>query len=222
MLCNPRPIFSAHFTVTHLEHRPQSVAEETPTFLRIVAEFGSGWTVFYNGPKCGASAPDHLHFQAAPAGRMPIEKEILEGNRIAERKHIGGVPVCCLGGLGRAVILMEGDDSFALERVFKSLLNALKKVLLLAEEPMVNVAGFHKGGKWRLVVFPRRKHRPDAFWGNGKNRLVVSPGLIDMGGVMITPVEKDFERLDAAAVEGIYREVSLEPEILKEAMNLLG
>ena len=117
---------------------------------------------------------------------------------------------------------MEGDDPIAVEEVFKGLLNALKRVLLLDEEPMMNVAGFREEKKWRLVIFPRRKHRPDAFFRKGEARIVVSPGLIDMGGVLVTPVEKDFERLDAAAVEGIYGEVSLEAKILKEAIEGLG
>ena len=214
ILCNPRPIFPSHFTVSHLEHRPQAIAEEIHTLLRLLAEFGSGWTVFYNGPKCRASAPDHLHFQAAPSGQMPMEKEILEEKRFTEPRRIDGVLLYRLRDLGREVVVMEGDDPTAVEEVFKGLLNALRKAPILAEEPMLNVAGFHEGEKWRLVIFPRRKHRPAAFFRKGDARVVVSPGLIDMGGVLVTPVEKDFERLNAGAVERIYREVSLEDRIL--------
>jgi len=221
ILCNPRPIFPAHFTVSHLEHRSQAIAEEIRTLLRLLAEFGSRWTVFYNGPKCGASAPGHLHFQTAPLGQMPIEREICEEKRFTEPSRISGVLLYRLRDLGREVVVMEGDDPVAVEEVFKGLLNALRRVLFLDEEPMMNVAGFREGEKWRLVIFPRRKHRPDAFFREGDARVVVSPGLIDMGGVLITPVEKDFERLNAATVEGIYAEVSLEPRILKEAIERL-
>ncbi len=221
ILCNPRPIFPAHFTVSHLEHRPQAISEEIHTLLRLLAEFGPGWTVFYNGPKCGASAPDHLHFQTAPSGQMLIEREIREEKRFTPSR-ISGVLLYRLRDLGREVVVMEGDDPVALERVFEGLLNALRRVLCLVEEPMINVAGFHEGEEWRLVIFPRRKHRPDAFFREGDARVVVSPGLIDMGGVLITPVEKDFERLNAAAVERIYAEVSLEPMILEEAIERLG
>ena len=222
VLCNPRPIFPAHFTVSHIEHRPQAIAAEIPNLLRLLAEFGSGWTVFYNGAKCGASAPDHLHFQAAPSAKMPIEKEIREEKRFTDPRRIGGVLVYRLTDLGREVVALEGADPNALEEVAKGLLNALRRVLSLDEEPMMNVAGFHEGGKWRLVIFPRRKHRPDAFFMEEDARIVVSPGLIDMGGVLITPLEKDFERLNAAAVEGIYGEVSLDARILKEAIECLG
>ena len=86
----------------------------------------------------------------------------------------------------------------------------------------MNVAGFYEKGKWRLMIFPRRKHRPDAFFRKGDARVVVSPGLIDMGGVLVTPVEKDFGHLNADAVERIYREVSLEAKILKKAIKGLG
>ncbi len=86
---------------------------------------------------------------------------------------------------------------------------------------MINVAGFHEEGTWRLVIFPRRKHRPDAFYGEGEARIVVSPGLIDMGGLLVTPIERDFERLDAATVEGIYSEVSLEAKTVEKAVDAM-
>ena len=87
---------------------------------------------------------------------------------------------------------------------------------------MMNIAGFREERKWRLLIFPRRKHRPDAFFREGEARIVVSPGLIDMGGVLVTPMEKDFERLDAAAVEAIYGEVSLEREAVEKAIDAMG
>jgi len=189
-----------------------------------MVDFGSGWTVLYNGPKCGASAPNHLHFQAAPSGQMPIEKEIREEKRLTLMTQVEGVLLYRVGGLGREVMILEGDNRMAVGGVFKRYLSALKKVLLIDEEPMMNIAGFYKEGKgeerkWRLVIFPRRKHRPEAFSKDGDARVVVSPGVIDLGGVLITPVEKDFEWLDGAAVEGIYGEVSLEGETVERAID---
>jgi len=221
ILCNPMPIFSAHFTVSHLEHRRQAITEHIGTLLHLLAEFGSGWTVLYNGPKCGASAPDHLHFQAAPSGQMPVEKEIREEKRLTRKTQIDGVLLYRVRDLGREVVILEGDDPTAVGRAFEYFLNALKRVLLIDEEPMMNIAGFHEERKWRLLIFPRREHRPGAFFREGEARVVVSPGLIDMGGVLITPVEKDFERLDAAAVEGIYGEVSLEASAVEKAIDAM-
>jgi hypothetical protein len=186
-----------------------------------MADFGSGWVILYNGPKCGASAPDHLHFQAAPSGQMPIEKEIRAAERLALMIQVDGVLLYRVRDLGRETILLEADDPMAIGRTLKEFLNALKKVLLIDEEPMINIAGFYKERKWRLVIFPRRKHRPDDFFKEGDARIVISPGAIDMGGILITPVEKDFDRLDGASVESIFREVSLEEKNVKRAIDTM-
>jgi len=221
ILGNPMPVFSSHFTVSHIDHRHQTIDEHIQTFLQLLADFGSGWAILYNGPKCGASAPDHFHFQAAPLGKMPIEKEIREGKRLTLIKQVDKVLLYRVRDLGREAIILEGDDPILIERVLKDFLNALKKVLSMDEEPMINIAGFHDAKKWRLVIFPRRKHRPEVFFKNGDARMIISPGVIDMGGLLITPVKKDFERLDATVVEGIYREVSLEGNIVERAIDAM-
>jgi hypothetical protein len=215
------PVFPSHFTVSHLDHRLQAIAEHIDTLFQLMADFGSGWVILYNGPKCGASAPDHLHFQAAPSGQMPIEKEIRAAERLTLMMQVDGVLLHRVRDLGRETILLEGDDPVAVGRTLKKFLNALKKVLLIGEEPMMNIAGFYEQSKWRLVIFPRRKHRPGAFFKEGDARVVVSPGVIDMGGVLITPVEKDFERMDGASVESIFREVSLEGKIVERAIEAM-
>jgi len=222
ILSNPMPVFSSHFTVSHIDHRLQAIDEHIQTFFQLSADFGSDWTILYNGPKCGASAPDHFHFQAAPSGKMPIEKEIREGKKLTLLRRVDGVLLYRARDLGREVIILEGDDSTALERAFNNYLTALREILLLDEEPMMNIAGFYKERKWRLVIFPRRKHRPDLFFRDGDARVVVSPGVIDMGGLLITPVKRDFERLDASAVEGIFREVSLEGMIVERAIQAMS
>jgi ribosomal protein S18 acetylase RimI-like enzyme len=221
ILCNPMPILSSHFTVSHLDHRLQAIDEHIGTFLQLMVDLGPGWVILYNGRQCGASAPEHLHFQAARSGRMLIEKEIREGKRLALVKEMDDVLFYRVNNLGREAILLEGSDPMAVEHVFKGFLNGLQNVLLLNEEPMINIVGFYEGRKWRLIVFPRRKHRPDAFFKEGNDRVVVSPGAIDMGGLVITPVERDFECLDAAAVKIIYREVSLGEETVEKAIHAM-
>jgi ribosomal protein S18 acetylase RimI-like enzyme len=220
ILCNPMPVFPSHFIISHLDHCLQAITGQIDLFLRLIADFGSGWMVLYNGPKCGASAPDHLHFHASPSGQMPIEKEICRENRIPLMKR-RGVLLDRLIDLGREVILLEGDDPMAVEDVLEEFLTGLKKVLLIDEEPMVNIAGFQKKGKWRLLIFPRRKHRPERFFKEGDDRLVISPGVIDMGGLLITPVERDFKRLDGVEVESIYREVSVDEKTVKHVIAVL-
>jgi hypothetical protein len=221
ILCNPMPVFLSHFTVSHSDHRLQAIAEYIGTFLRLTADFGPEWMVLYNGPKCGASAPEHLHFQIAPSGQMPIEKEFRKKNRVDLIKQSDHILFCQAKYLGREVIILEGDDAMTVENGLKKVLNALEKALLLSEEPMINAAGFYEDGKWRLVIFPRHKHRPDAFYSEGDRKIVVSPGVIDMGGLLITPVEKDFKRLNKALVEGIYKEVSLDGETMEKVIATL-
>lgn len=219
ILCNPMPVFHSHFTVSHLDHRPQAIAEQIGTLLRLMGDLGPDWMVLYNGPRCGASAPDHLHFQIIPSGKMPIEREISEQKRLLRMTKSEGVSLYRLRDLGREVILLEGEKPSTLENVLKMWQEALKSALKLDEEPMINIAGFYEGAKFRLLIFPRQKHRPDAFFKEGKDRIVISPGAIDMGGFLITPVEKDFNQLDGMMVESIYKEVSIDPEGVEKAFQ---
>jgi hypothetical protein len=204
-----------------LDHRRQAIVEHIDTLLQLMSDFGTRWTILYNGPQCGASAPDHLHFQAIPSGKMPIEKEIQGKKRIILMTQTDGVSLYRMRDVGREVIILEGDNPTAAGEAFKGFLSALGKALLVNKEPMINIAGFHKKRKYCLAIFPRRKHRPEAFFKEGDARVVVSPGAIDMGGVLITPLEKDFYRLDRASVEDIYGEVSLEGEIVERAIGAL-
>lgn len=219
ILCNPMPVFSPHFTIAHLDHRPQEIGETIDDLLHMTADFGSNWTVLYNGPQCGASAPDHLHLQAIPSERMPVENEIRKEKRLTPVKRIGTAVLYRLKELGREIIVLKGDDQVGVRKVLEELLHALSNVLRAPTEPMINMAGFKEQGKWHLAIFPRRKHRPEVFFREGDARVVVSPGAIDMGGLLITPVEKDFHRLNAADVENIYTEVSLEKETIQRAID---
>ncbi len=248
ILSNPMPVFPAHFTIAHVDHRPQAISAHINTLLQLMTDFGSGWTLLYNGPKCGASAPDHFHFQAVPSGRMPMEKEIEEKRKLTLITQSDDVALYLAKGMGREAVIIDGDSPTAVEAAFKAFLNALKRVLGAHEEPMINIMGLYRedrgkaqgsrlkgkadsmdsslagrtdtyhGGTWRLVVFPRRKHRPDAFFRTGDARVAVSPAVVEMGGILVAPFARDFERLDAAAVEAIYKEVSLERLSVEKAI----
>jgi hypothetical protein len=152
---------------------------------------------------------------------MPIEKEIREENRLTLMTQLDGVLLLRGRSLGREVVILEGGSPVAMGDALKRFQKALKEILLLDEEPMMNIAGTCEERKWRLIIFPRRKHRPEVFFKKGEGRIVVSPGVIDMGGLLVTPVKKDFERLDAPAVESIYREVSLEAKTVEKAIAAL-
>lgn len=215
ILANPRPAVPFHLTIAHIDHRPQSLHDHADMFLQIAADLGSGFTVLYNGPRCGASAPDHLHFQAVPSGEMPVEKE-LRGNRVfaplRPQSDAGPVPVLRAAGLGREVIVIEASDAPGIAAALADYTRALEEATAspgqLHEEPMMNAAVSFDGNAWRLLVFPRRTHRPAAFYREDEGKIMVSPAVMEMAGIIVTPAERDFDRLDAAAIESIYREVS--------------
>ena len=222
ILCNPMPVFSGHFTIAHILHQPQAITEHAEAIFHLMSDFGRRWSILYNGPRCGASAPDHLHFQAIPSGKMPIEKEIMDEKRLLRIARIDGIQVSRAQGLGRELIVLEGDDPVGMAGIFKGIVAELKKVFNTDNEPMMNIIGSHNGETWSLMIFPRAKHRPDAFFREGDARVAVSPAVIEMGGVLVTPVERDFERLNASAVEDIFGEVSLKDEIVQSVVDIIA
>lgn len=165
ILCNPMPIFKEHFTISHIDHIPQSIEEQILTFLSLAKELSPTYSVFYNGPKCGASAPDHMHFQASPAGLIPVEREIIERREI--KKQIAGVSISTVKEYGRSVIVLEGNTEQEMELTFLRLTRAMRIVMNTNEEPMMNVIGSYDSGRWRLIVFVRSKHRPEVFFKDG-------------------------------------------------------
>ncbi|MCX5814405.1 MAG: DUF4922 domain-containing protein [Proteobacteria bacterium] len=219
ILCNPAPVFPSHFTICHKEHRPQSITEHIDALLQLMVDLGSAWTVLYNGPKCGASAPDHLHFQAVRSGQMPIEKEIKETGRLKKITKVNGILLSRVRNVGREIIVAEGDNPVSLAAAFGIILSTLKIILSADVEPMINVAGFYSRKRLYIAIFPRAKHRPDAFFKEGDGRLMVSPAVVEMGGILVTPVEKDFEDMNASIAEDIFREVSLDGKILDKVFN---
>ena len=219
ILCNPRPVLQSHLTITHVEHRPQAISESFDTFLNLMTDLGQGWITLYNGPRCGASAPDHLHFQVLPRGHTPIEHEIYEKERLLLAARIEDVSIYTANDLGREMVVLKGDNHISLTQVFSKVITALKKAFYTDDEPMMNIAGFYNKGSWLVAIFPRQKHRPDVFYREGAERIIVSPGVVEMAGVLVTPMEKDFERLDAATVEAIYREVSIDSNIFTSAIQ---
>lgn len=219
ILCNPAPIFFGHCTIAHIEHRPQELRPSMGLFLELARDLGPEYTVFYNGPKCGASAPDHLHFQAAPAGAIPIEHEAIRPDRRQILSSVGGTTLVLLQGLGREVVLIEGDDLSMIVELMNNFLESLETLSGRTEEPMVNVIAGFTDGAWRSIIFPRRKHRPDVFFMEGEGKILVSPAAVDMGGLIVTPLEKDFARIGPDLVDAIYHEVSLGRETIVESLR---
>lgn len=219
ILCNPAPIFSHHYTISHLRHLPQAIEGFLGTFLMLAKDLGGRFTVFYNGPKCGASAPDHFHFQASPAGAIPVESESSEAVRRIAMRKFGKVSCFALQNYGRGVLLFESSDADELEKCMAELFRSMRKIFSTAEEPMVNILCSFWNDAWRVIVFPRSKHRPAAYFREGDAKVLISPASVDIGGLIITPVEKDFQNVDATTIEDIFREVSVDTDTLKEIID---
>lgn len=206
ILVNPFPIFPRHLTIPEVEHVNQRISLRFSDMLGL-AQALSEYTIFYNGPKCGASAPDHAHFQAGNKGFMPIEKDWK--SRIADK--IGDYKNASLWYLDdapRATLVIESPGKDTAVELF-NLIYRLLPVPPGEEEPMMNVLAMNEAGKWIVFVFPRAKHRPACYTAEGDANLLSSPASVDLGGVFITPVEKDFLKITAGDIAQILSEVCL-------------
>lgn len=222
VLCNPFPICPEHYTIAHIMHEPQSFEGMISIFLKMAKDFSPDFNVFYNGPESGASAPDHLHFQAAARGIMPIEKEITDRARLAFVKGIHAIPLFRARDLGREVIIMEGEDCTAIGDTLTGIVSAMKIVLSSSAEPRMNILGSYWGNTWRIVIFPRQRHRPSVYFLPGNDRILISPGLVEMGGIVVTPIGKDFDIVTEDLIREIYKEVSVSEETVQKILDAMS
>lgn len=210
VLCNPFPIFPEHFTIARKDHTPQEIRQSFPTLLELSRDVSDGYVILYNGPKCGASAPDHLHFHAGSKGFLPIEDEyeklITEtGEKIADS---AGLLAFAVGGFLRPFVSLECDDEGLLQEALIGYYEAARQLSGELDEPMMNILSSFQDGEWRVIVFPRTAHRPSSFFEEGEKNMMVSPAAIDMCGVITTPLEKDFNRITEEYIRQMFREVS--------------
>ncbi|MCY1719460.1 DUF4922 domain-containing protein [Prolixibacteraceae bacterium Z1-6] len=220
ILVNPFPIFPEHFTIPGFAHTPQRIQGNFGNMLdlaRVMQEF----TVFYNGPKCGASAPDHFHFQAGNSDFMPINNEIdfLKESYGTKLFSEAGTVWSIKDGL-RNFIFLESTDKKALKINIESIYQSMK-VDLNEEEPMMNIlASFHRS-IWRVFIFPRALHRPTQYFEEGEKNILLSPASVDMGGVFITPLEKDFKKIRKDDIKDILAQVLLDEETFDKLIELI-
>ncbi|HPL63375.1 MAG TPA: DUF4922 domain-containing protein [Syntrophales bacterium] len=224
ILCNPAPIFRRHFTVSSLRHRPQSIAGSFGTMQALAEDLGPQYLVFYNGPRCGASAPDHLHFQAVPAGCLPVEEELGKSGKGQPGFEIvpgDGLSVYRPEGLGREAIILEGSDTARITSALDGMLCAMREITPPGvEEPMLNIICTRQK-TIRVIIFPRNKHRPDVFYREGEGRKLISPAALDMGGLMIFPIKRDYDSMTCDDILQVYGEVSTGKESMSRIFELL-
>lgn len=214
LLINPFPILPVHFTIPALQHQPQRILSNYVEMHRLLEQYPD-LMVFYNGPRCGASAPDHMHFQAGTSGVLPLQQAWPRLSReldvlfsLNTEEYIAQIrDYACPAFLIRS-ISPYGD-----EQLFRRLYQVMEKQ---DDEPMMNIVAWRNGTEYLSVVFPRRKHRPDCYYADGADKLMVSPGAIDMAGLVITPRKEDFERLTSARIQTILQEICITPEQVQQ------
>ena len=203
ILVNPFPIFPEHFTVPAVDHVPQRIAGRFPDMLRLADTF-SDMTVFYNGPESGASAPDHFHFQMGCRGFLPVERHFgLLGPRTVMRPGAAVIALTSAYIPGLPVITAPDIDSAtaAFLRVLRSL-----PVSPRTGEPQLNILCWKEQDVFRILVIPRKAHRPSCYYAPEGEAVRISPASVDLGGVFIVPVEEDFRRANAEVLQSIIRE----------------
>lgn len=215
-LVNPYPLAWRHYTIASERHEPQRISGRLQEMARLTREFRD-LCVFYNGPLCGASAPDHLHFQAisteVAAGltdpRLPLETiDSSDGCKLL-RSVSGAVPY--------PFFIIDSTDTAALALCTSRLLDSLPQA---EPEPMVNVAMIIlPDGRLRTFIAPRRRHRP-AVYGSGPGQMLISPATIEMLGTIVCSRPEDFERLDLATATAILSEVGLDEQQFAATIHL--
>jgi len=198
LLVNPFPIFNPHFTIASKEHGPQSLDRHVAD-MALMAVAMDGYTVFYNGARCGASAPDHLHFQAVKSEELPLWRHWSNG-------------VAAYGSMGFVGFEADGPESAAM--MLDRLMSRLPS-MSAGEEAAVNVLMRSHGRRIQVAVIPRRAHRPSCYTAEGDARLLCSPGAIDVAGVLILPREEDFAKIDEDKALEIIREVTYNADELQ-------
>ena len=227
MLVNPHPILPMHFTIPMRHHTPQAIRDNYIDMMRITQGL-NGMMVFYNGPQCGASAPDHMHFQAGSRGVVPLERDwtaLYRFNRsriypIAEEEYIeanhlesftDSLGIYSLKGYVCPAFIIISRTAEANAALFRKIYDAMPSSED-GTEPMMNILS------WMLpdnvdnqpnivsIVIPRSKHRPDCYFKQGDEQIIVSPGALDMAGLIITPREQDYRKLTPKRAAEIIQE----------------
>ncbi len=225
ILCNPYPIFYEHFTIVFKKHFPQNIDDSFYSFLKLAKRVGKYYSVLYNGPECGASAPDHLHFQAVNKKQLKILNEsdsLIKkyGEKIFSnrKKEVYGIN----DGIRKFIMIKSNDLGF-INNLFKILFNSFKQALSINNEPMFNIVGdYDESMGWSIYIFLRKKHRPNCYFEKGENMLMISPAVIDMTGILVLPREKDFKKITNDSIKEIFDEVIIGKELfdyLKSHLN---
>ncbi len=217
ILVNPFPIFTKHLTISLNDHLPQEIAPYFADLLTLSKQLPD-FTLFYNGPNCGASAPDHFHFQAGSKNQMPLDSEIKQvikkwGELLFQDEHTN---ITALGEhYLRNLICLISDSEQEIIHHFDKILSLLNESGPTAE-PMMNIVSRYESGEWIVVLFPRQRQRPRQFYAEKTEQILISPASVEMAGLLILPRKVDFDKLTRDDLTDIYKQVSMNDQAFVE------
>lgn len=224
ILVNPYPIFPDHLVIAKSNHTDQSIWHRYVDMLDLARKY-TGYTFFYNGPKSGASAPDHHHFQGAPKGLMPLENDV---NACISKddvtlEYLTSVQDASLYHYKRfttGVFVLRAETAKSAAKLFYRLLDCAE----LPEgepEPLFNLFSWWADGEFRSIVVFRRSHRSHHYFSDGPDHLTMSPGCADMAGVFIVPVPDEYEKISSELLTEMVAEVSVSKEVESKMLERL-
>jgi ATP adenylyltransferase/5',5'''-P-1,P-4-tetraphosphate phosphorylase II len=222
LLVNPFPIFQTHFTIPSVHHIDQRLIPNLQAMFKMAQQM-EGYTLFYNGPECGASAPDHLHFQAGEQGFLPVEEEFDLMKKVTgvllETDHL---KIWAFDSYLRKMISFETDNLKIGIHAIENVYLRFSEIQSEKMEPMINMLCYFNEDKWRIHLFPRKLHRPRQFFEHGTDQLLISPASVDFGGVFITPRREDFDKITASDITDIFSQISLDDESFHELKKTIS
>lgn len=216
ILVNPFPIIPQHFTIPKVDHVDQSFQENVLGMLSLAKNM-EGYTLFYNGPKCGASAPDHMHFQAGNKEFMPVETEynLIKNSQSEMLSGSDKFEIRAFPNYLRKMISIESDSEQEMLRAVSIVYRSFSDMQPEEKEPMLNVISSFVNGKYIMHLFPRKLHRPSQYFAEGDQQLLISPASVDFGGVFITPRREDFDKITSEDVVDIFKQVSVDDDFFQ-------
>lgn len=225
LMVNPFPVLPMHFTIVRKTHVPQTILENYTEIHRLLELFPELF-VFYNGPMSGASAPDHMHFQAGIGQELPLMTVLrkLEKEQQVLIKQGNGSSLSMFNSVSFNAFVIKSKAQETEMALFKQLYAAMP-VREGEKEPRMNIVAWRDGSEDVIVVLPRDNHRPACYFEEGDRRMVISPGALDMAGLIIMPREEDFNRMSEDKLISILKEVSIKEkdmEYIKEKLTTVN
>lgn len=218
VLVNPFPIFPKHLTIPILDHSNQTIKGYFEDMLAIARDL-QDYVIFYNGPRCGASAPDHMHFQAGNKGFLPIEADF-EKLDIEDVRSYKTSKLFSVKSFLTSAFVIKSSSIEESAMIFNEVYSKLP-VKEGEWEPMLNLVSWVDKGEFYTFVILRDKHRPVCYFSEGEDNILISPASVDFGGVFITPLEKDFNKIESVDIEKIIEEVLMPVEDFSKIVNEL-